>query len=129
MLSAAALHVLVVNDQRSIRLLLCDTLKQVGIRNMEEAEDGEDGVKRLTARPAHLVISDFNMPKLDGLGFLRAVRKDPTLGKTPFIMLTSASDETIVKRGIELGLNNYLPKHFSVGSLRRKIEAVFGMFS
>jgi len=73
---------------------------------MEEAEDGEDGVKRLTARPSHLVISDFNMPKLDGLGFLRAVRKDPTLGKTPFIMLTSATDETIVKRGIELGLNN-----------------------
>ena len=72
--SAASLKVLIVDDQQSMRLLIRGGLQQLGFREFDEAADGEAGLKALVASPAQLIISDFNMPKLDGLGLLRAVR-------------------------------------------------------
>ena len=70
---ASSLTVLVVDDQMTIRSLVRSGLQQIGISNVEEAADGEQGLRNLIARPATLVITDFNMPKLDGLGLLRAL--------------------------------------------------------
>lgn len=127
--AASSLRVLVVDDQQSMRQLVCAGLEQIGIRAIEEAADGEEGALKLAARPAHLVISDYNMPKLDGLGLLRVVRLHPQLSKTAFILLTGQNDSTIVARGMELGLNNYIVKPVTAGALQRKIEAVFGMLT
>ena len=83
------------------------------------------GCQMLT-RPFQLVISDYNMPKLDGLGLLRAVRSHPPISKTAFIMLTGRADKDLVERAVQFGVNNYLVKPFTVATLREKIEAVFG---
>ena len=123
---AAAMKVLVVDDQRSIRALVKTSLNDLGCRMIEEAEDGEDAWRRLQLRPAHLVISDLNMPKLDGLGLLRAVRSSEKFKSIGFIMLTSRGDVDLVKQAVQLGVNNYLMKPFALGALKSKIEAVFG---
>ncbi|WP_158744822.1 response regulator [Acidisphaera sp. L21] len=124
--SAAALKVLIVDDQQSMRLLIRGGLQQLGFREFDEAPDGEAGLRSLIASPVQLVISDFNMPKLDGLGLLRAVRVHPPTAKIAYIMLTGRGDAELVQRAVQFGVNNFLVKPFTVATLREKIEAVFG---
>ena len=124
--AASSLRVLVVDDQQSMRLLVRGGLQQLGINDVNEAGDGEDGLRKLVADPVHLVIADSNMPKLDGLGLLRAVRTHPPTSKTAYIMLTGRADKDLVQRAVQFGVNNYLVKPFTVAALREKIEAVFG---
>ena len=72
--AASAISVLVVDDQMTMRSLVRTSLQQIGMRDIREAADGEAGLREIVTKPAHLVISDFNMPNLDGLGLLRAIR-------------------------------------------------------
>ena len=74
---AEKIKVLIVDDQVTSRLLLSDALTQLGFKQITAAGDGEQGLKIMEQQPHHLVISDFNMPKMDGLGFLHAVRANP----------------------------------------------------
>ena len=124
--AAATIQALIVDDQLTMRSLVRNGLHQLGITNSREAGDGEEALRALIAKPAHLIISDFNMPKLDGLGLLRAVRAHPPIQKTAFIMLTGRADKDLVQRAVQFGVNNYLVKPFTVAILREKIEAVFG---
>jgi len=124
--AAAQIQALVVDDQLSMRGLIANSLRQIGVTNIREAPDGEEGLRELATRPAHLVISDYNMPKMDGLGFLRAVRGQPALASTAFIMLTGRADLELVGRARQFGVNNYLVKPFTTTQLKDKIEQVFG---
>ncbi|HVY33253.1 MAG TPA: response regulator [Caulobacteraceae bacterium] len=124
--AASSIKVLIVDDQQTIRSLVRAGLQQLGFTEFYEASDGEDALRALLARPMNLVISDFNMPKLDGLGLLRAIRAHPPLSKTAFIMLTGRADKELVQRAVQFGVNNYLVKPFTVATLQGKIEAVFG---
>ena len=124
--AASALQVLIVDDQQTIRSLVRTGLQQIGVTNTREAPDGEEALRALLTKPAHLVISDYNMPKLDGLGLLRAVRSHPPIKGTAFIMLTGRADRELVDRAAQYGVNNYLVKPFTVATLREKIEQVFG---
>jgi len=69
------------------------------------------------------------MPKLDGLGLLRAIRSHPPIQKTAFIMLTGRADKELVQRAVQFGVNNYLVKPFAPAALKEKIERVFGDLS
>lgn len=124
--AAAALKVLIVDDQQTMRSLVRNGLREIGVTDLREAVDGEDGLRQLLTMPVNLVISDYNMPKLDGLGLLRAVRAAPQLRSTGFIMLTGRADGDLVKRAVQFGVNNYLVKPFTVATLRQKIEDVYG---
>ena len=124
--AAATLSCLVVDDQQTIRSLVRSGLQELGFRAFHEAADGEEGLRQLLTRPFQLVISDFNMPKLDGLGLLRAVRAHEPIRGTAFIMLTGRADKELVQRAVQFGVNNYLVKPFTVQTLKEKIEAVFG---
>lgn len=125
---AKALTVLVVDDQQTIRSLARIGLAELGVGEVVEAEDGEDGLRVLLTRkePVHLVISDYNMPKMNGLSLLRAVRAHGPISKTAFIMLTGRADKAMVLSAVEHGVNNYLVKPFTTDSLREKLEAVLG---
>ena len=123
---ASALTVLVVDDQISIRALVKQSLKALGVNDIIDAGDGEEALRLLKLRPAHLIISDLNMPRMDGLQLLAAVRGDLALKHIGFIMLTSRGEVELVKQAIALGVNNYLTKPFALGHLRKKIESVFG---
>lgn len=127
--ATSAISVLVVDDQLTIRALVRSGLQQLGFKDIREAADGEAALRALLAQPAHLVISDYNMPKLDGLGLLRAVRAHPPFRTTAFIMLTGRADNDLVQRAVQFGVNNYLVKPFTVQILKEKIEAVFGVLT
>ncbi len=124
--AASALKVLVVDDQQTMRSLVRQGLNQLGVTDVREANDGEDGLRALLGSPAHLVITDFNMPKVDGLELLRAIRAHPPFKTTAVIMLTGRADRDLVQRAVQFGVNNYLSKPFTIGTLKEKIEGVFG---
>jgi|SRR6516165_9943144 two-component system chemotaxis response regulator CheY len=123
---AAAVRVLIVDDQLTSRLLIRGGLEDLGMSDIEMAGDGEEAFKAMTVKPAHLVISDFNMPKLDGIGLLRAIRSYEPTKKIPFIMLTGKGDKTLMERAAACGVNNFLAKPFTVPVLKTQIEAVIG---
>ena len=127
--AANSLSVLIVDDQQTIRSLVRNGLQQLGFTTFAEAADGEEGLRHMLVKPAQLVVSDFNMPKLDGLGLLRAIRAHPPIAKSAFIMLTGRADRELVQRAVQFGVNNYLVKPFTVATLKEKIEAVFGVLA
>jgi len=127
--AASSIRVLVVDDQLTIRALIRNSLQQLGFSDIEEAADGEAALRMLIVRPVHLVISDFNMPKVDGLQLLKGVRTHPPTAKTAFIMLTGRADKEIVQKAVQLGVNNFLIKPFTVAQLKAKIESVFGVLT
>jgi two-component system chemotaxis response regulator CheY len=116
----------IVDDQPSMRLLLRDNLRSLGIKDVTEFGDGQEALTALHEKPAHLVISDCEMPNLDGMGLLRAVRSDAALARTAFIMVTSRAENHVVREAAALKVNNYIVKPISFGQLKAKIEAVFG---
>ncbi|KAB0678439.1 response regulator [Aureimonas leprariae] len=120
------LKVLIVDDQRTSRMLIRDALDQLGIQNIVTAEDGEQALKQMMASPCHIVISDFNMPKLDGLQLLQAIRSYPPTKKVPFIILSGRGNKELVQKAAQLGVNNFLVKPISVPVLQKTIEAVVG---
>jgi len=124
--AASAIKTLIVDDQQTMRSLVRTSLHAIGITNTREVADGEDALRALLSAPAQLVITDFNMPKLDGLGLLRAIRAHGPIAKTAVIMLTGRADRDLVQRAVQFGVNNYLVKPFTTQTLKEKIEAVFG---
>ena len=124
--AASAIKTLIVDDQQTMRSLVRTSLHAIGVNNTREVADGEDALRALLAQPAQLVITDFNMPKLDGLGLLRAIRAHGPTSKTAVIMLTGRADRELVQRAVQFGVNNYLVKPFTTQTLKEKIEAVFG---
>jgi len=124
--AASALRVLVIDDQMTMRSLVRTSLQQLGVTSITEAGDGEEGLRAVVERSPNLVISDFNMPKLDGLALLRAIRAHAATRSLAFIMLTGRADRDLVQRAQQFGVNNYLVKPFTVAMLKEKIEGVFG---
>ena len=126
---AGAIKVLIVDDQNSVRQMTRMALEEIGFRHIQEAENGVQGMETAAVQPLDLIISDYNMPEMDGLGFLRAVRGHPVAHKVPFIMLTGRGDRELVVKAAQAGVNNYLVKPFTSAILRGKIEQVIGKLS
>ena len=124
--TAVSIKTLIVDDQQTMRSLIRTSLHALGITQTREAPDGEEALRQLIAAPANLVITDFNMPKLDGLGLLRAIRAHGPTSKTAVIMLTGRADRELVQRAVQFGVNNYLVKPFTTAQLKEKLEGVFG---
>ena len=124
--NAAALKVLIVDDQYSLRQVTRIALEEFGVRHIHESEDGKAAFETLSIQPLDLIISDYNMPGMDGLSLLRAVRGSPSVRKLPFILLTGRGDRELVVKAAQAGVNNYLIKPFTAAILRQKIEQVMG---
>ena len=124
--SAATLKVLVVDDQFSVRQVTRMALEKIGVRMIHEAENGQDALSKTLEQPLDLIISDFNMPEMDGIGLLRAVRGNQAVRKLPFILITGRGDRELVVKAAQAGVNNYLVKPFDEHILRQKMEEVLG---
>ena len=127
--AAKAITVMIADDQASMRAIIRNSLEQIGFSDIRETRDGEECLKAVIAKPVNLVISDFNMPNLDGIGLLRSIRVHPPTSKIAFIMLTGRTDIELLKQAKEYGVNNYVVKPFTVAGLKDRIEAVFGKLS
>ncbi len=123
---ANKLEVMVVDDTSVSRMLITEALAEIGINNLALAKDGKQALGALMSKPVHLVISDMNMPGLDGLGLLKALREYKPTSKIGFILITGSPDKSLIDRGRALGLNNFIAKPFSTKTVRSAIEAVVG---
>jgi two-component system chemotaxis response regulator CheY len=117
---------MVVDDMSTSRGLMTQALDAFGIRNVTTTDNGMDALKAMTTRPVHLVISDYDMPQMDGLQLLHNLRTSPKTQAVGFILITGRAEQEIIDHGKELGMNNYLKKPFEQIDLRNSIEAVVG---
>ena len=100
---ADKLQVMVVDDTSVSRALITDALDQMGFKHVTIARDGAQALKALMAQPVHLVISDMNMPGLDGLGLLKGLREYKPTSGIGFILVTGSGDKTLIERGKQYG--------------------------
>ncbi|MEK2688293.1 response regulator [Bdellovibrio sp. GT3] len=123
-------RILVIDDMPSIRDLVKNTLKAMGFKNIQEAGDGEEGLKVLmqTNVPGssiQLVISDWNMPKMKGLELLKHVRATAEWQNLPFVLLTSESERDQVTEAVLAGVSQYIVKPFSAKIFEDKLKAAW----
>lgn len=103
--------IMVVDDSASIRMVVGIALRGAGYEVIE-AKDGKDAVEKLTGQKIHLIISDVNMPNMDGIDFVKAVKQMPNYRFTPIIMLTTESDESKKREGQAAGAKAWVVKPF-----------------
>jgi two-component system, chemotaxis family, chemotaxis protein CheY len=120
-----SMPILIVDDYKTMIRIIRNLLKQIGFEDVDEAADGSEALNKMRGRKYGLVISDWNMEPMTGYELLKEVRSDPTLGKTPFIMVTAESKTENVIAAKKAGVNNYIVKPFNAQTLRSKIDAVF----
>lgn len=120
------IRIMVVDDMSTSRGLITQALDSFGIRNVVTAENGQQALITLAKHPVHLIISDYNMPEMDGLHLLQHLRAAPKTKGIGFILITGRAEQQIVDHGKKLGMNNYLKKPFQPDGLRTCIEAVVG---
>ena len=120
------IRIMVVDDMSTSRGLITQALDSFGVRNVATADNGKHALQALAAKPAHLVISDYNMPEMDGLQLLHYLRATPRTKGIGFVLITGRAEQQIIDHGKKLGMNNYLKKPFQPAELRNCIEAVVG---
>ena len=120
------LQVLVVDDMSTSRGLITQALEAFGIVNIHHAADAHAALRLMAARRVHLVLSDYNMPGLNGLEFLRKLRSNAATQGVGFILITGRADRAIIEEGRTLGMNNYIAKPFTTPQLKSCLEAVVG---
>ncbi|MHA6323955.1 response regulator [Roseivivax sp. CAU 1753] len=120
------LSVLVVDDMSTSRGLILMALDEIGIKQVDFCADGQAAYEKLNAQPRHIVISDYNMPKVNGLQLLQALRQNARTAKIGFILISGRLDDQIVSTGRQLGLNNVLQKPFNTAQMKACLQAVVG---
>lgn len=120
------LRTIVVDDMSTSRGLITQALEAFGIRQIETASDGQEALQKISTWPVHLVISDMNMPGMNGLQLLHALRSTPQTKGVGFLLITGKADREIIEYGKKLGMNNFVKKPFQPDQLRAAIEAIVG---
>lgn len=120
------LRIMVVDDMSTSRGLILQALDALQIKHVDFAADGVAALQKLAGNPAHLVISDYNMPNMDGLHLLKALRENKMTARMGFILITGRADRPLIEAGQKLGMNNFLRKPFSTEQMRACIQAVTG---
>jgi two-component system, chemotaxis family, chemotaxis protein CheY len=118
-----AMAILVVEDYRTMAQIVRGLLAQIGFKEVDTVPDGPTALARMHEKKYGLVISDWNMAPMSGYELLRAVRSDPVLKKTPFIMVTGETKMDNVIAAKRAGVDNYLIKPFTAHALKSKIDA------
>jgi len=118
------MEILVVDDFATMRRVIKNLLKEAGYKNITEAEDGMMALKTLKSQKVDFVISDWNMPNMNGHDFLKAVRADNELSGLPFLMVTAEGLKENVVMAIKAGVSGYIVKPFTSEVLNSKIEKI-----
>jgi len=119
------LRFLVVDDFATMRRIVRNLLQDLGYSNIEEAEDGQDALNKLRAGEFDFVVSDWNMPNLDGLELLKTIRLDPAMSKLPVLMVTAEAKRENIIAAAQAGANGYIDKPFTAATLEEKLVKIF----
>ena len=117
--------ILVVDDSKSILQMVTFTLRGAGYE-VGEADNGEVALEKIKTQSYSLVITDLNMPKMDGLALIKALRSDPKYKFTAILMLTTESGDEMKAKGKELGATGWLVKPFDPDKLLEVVRKVIG---
>ena len=122
-----SLKVLVVDDMSTMRRIVKNVFKQIGFTDMVEAENGQDALNKLKAGDNGIgfIVSDWNMPVMQGIELLRAIRADPDLKHLPFLMVTAEAQKENIIEAVQAGVSNYVVKPFTAEALEVKLEKIF----
>jgi two-component system chemotaxis response regulator CheY len=116
--------ILIVDDMLTMRKIVSKVLREIGFSDITEACDGKEAWQKLTTtqEPFGLIISDWNMPNMTGLDFLKQVRADRKFCKTPFLLVTAEAEQHQVAEAIKSGVDQYVIKPFGQDNLKAKLE-------
>lgn len=124
------LKILVVDDFPTMRRIVRTLLKQNGFNNFTEAEDGQIAYRTLQEQgDFELIVSDWNMPNMTGLEFLKTVRADPKFKHLPFLMVTAEAEKENIIEAVKAGVSNYIVKPFTGQALKEKLEKIDQMLA
>jgi two-component system chemotaxis response regulator CheY len=116
---------LVVDDFSTMRRIIRNLLKELGFSNVEEAEDGNDALKKLSNGSFDFVISDWNMPNMDGLQLLQHIRATQALKNVPVLMITAEAKKENIVVAAQSGASGYIVKPFTAAVLDEKLKKIF----
>ncbi|MDO9050031.1 MAG: chemotaxis response regulator CheY [Methylotenera sp.] len=116
---------LVVDDFSTMRRIVRNLLKELGYTNVDEAEDGVIALNKLKGGGFEFVVSDWNMPNMDGLTLLQTMRADPELAKIPVLMVTAEAKKENIIAAAQAGANGYVVKPFTAVTLDEKLSKIF----
>ncbi|MEO8594809.1 MAG: response regulator [Candidatus Solibacter sp.] len=118
--------VLVVDDSAAIRKILTRVLRQTGmaIATIHEAGDGQEALALMAQHKVDLVLSDINMPKMDGLQLLASLKASPQWNRIPVVMITTEGGETKVAEAVRLGAAGYVRKPFTADQIKEKLVGI-----
>lgn len=117
---------LVVDDSSTMRRILRNSLKAVGFDDTLEAENGEGALARLQTDKVDFVITDWNMPVMNGIELVAAMRNNPALKATPVLMVTTMAEKENILQAMQAGVTNYVVKPFDAATLKKKIDQILG---
>lgn len=119
---------LVVDDFSTMRRILRNLLKEEGFANVIEAEDGQVALNRLQAGDIEFVVTDWNMPNMDGLELLQQIRATPKLAHLPVLVVTAEAKKENIVLAAQAGADGYIVKPFTGATLHEKLSKIFSKY-
>lgn len=119
------MKILVVDDMATMRRIVKNILKQLGFSNIDEAENGQEGLQKLREGAFAFVVSDWNMPVMTGIDMLRAIRADEKLKAIPVLMVTAEAQQANLVEAMQAGVSNYIVKPFTADTMQEKLQKIF----
>ncbi|NMG74481.1 chemotaxis response regulator CheY [Aromatoleum diolicum] len=116
---------LVVDDFSTMRRIVRNLLKELGFTNVDEAEDGAVALQKLNSAPFDFVVTDWNMPNMDGLTLLQTIRQTPHLKHLPVLMVTAEAKKENIIAAAQAGASGYIVKPFTAATMSEKLEKIF----
>jgi len=121
---STSIRFLVVDDFSTMRRIIKNFLNDLGYTNIVEADDGKTALPKLKAGEVDFLITDWNMPGMQGLELLRLVRGDPATKKLPVLMVTAEAKREQIVEAAQAGVNGYVVKPFTAATLKEKIDKI-----
>lgn len=119
------MKILVVDDFSTMRRIIKNLLRDLGFTNTQEADDGATALPMLKQGNYEFLITDWNMPGMQGIDLLKAVRSDPDLSSLPVLMVTAEAKRDQIVEAAQAGVNGYIVKPFTAQTLKEKIDKIF----
>jgi two-component system chemotaxis response regulator CheY len=120
----ASMKILIVDDSLTIRRIITNALKTVGFSDTIEASNGKEALEKLTTGKVDFIITDWNMPEMNGLDLIKEVRANPLYSSMPILMITTRGTERDVVEALQAKVNSYIMKPFTPQELKEKIEGI-----
>ena len=120
----ASIKILIVDDSITIRRIITNALKTVGFTETIEASNGREALEKLTNGKVDFVITDWNMPEMNGLDLIKEIRANPVYSSMPILMITTRGTEHDVVEALQAKVNSYIMKPFTPQELKEKIEGI-----